>query len=165
VPTDLGGLDADYDFVFVATGRGSGDAGGFDATGRSRVLAGGDIIRSGLVSAALAGGRLAAEAIDAAIAGRPPRGEAPLPPIGVERLTLGWYQDAPRHECDPDITAEARRCMSCGLCMDCERCWMHCANNCFEKLPKGQHYGVKVDTCNGCRKCADECPCGYIDLM
>jgi Pyruvate/2-oxoacid:ferredoxin oxidoreductase delta subunit len=51
------------------------------------------------------------------------------------------------------------------MCMDCENCWMYCTNNCFVKLPKGEHYKVKLEVCNGCKKCAEECPCGYIEMM
>ena len=50
------------------------------------------------------------------------------------------------------------------MCMDCETCWMYCTNNCFAKLPKGEHYKVKMELCNGCKKCADACPCGYIEM-
>ena len=42
---------------------------------------------------------------------------------------------------------EARRCMSCGQCFDCETCWMYCQNSGFEKLPKGQHFRVKLEVC------------------
>ena len=63
-----------------------------------------------------------------------------------------------------EVVEEAKRCMSCGMCMDCETCWMYCSSNCFVKLPKGQHYKVKLELCNGCKKCADACPCGYIEM-
>ena len=54
---------------------------------------------------------------------------------------------------EPEALAEAARCMSCGMCMDCETCWMYCSKNCFVKLPKGEHYKIKLDLCNGCGKC------------
>ena len=60
---------------------------------------------------------------------------------------------------------EAKRCMSCGMCMDCESCWMYCTNNCFVRLPKGEHYSIKMDLCNGCKKCAEGCPTGYLELV
>jgi NADPH-dependent glutamate synthase beta subunit-like oxidoreductase len=197
IADDLAGLDTSHDFVFVATGKG-GSPGQADyalrrqhsaAQGvvspsnhglrttdydhRRRILISGDVTRPGLVSAALASGREAARTIDAAINGRPDvRTHEAAVAIAADRLTLGYYADAPRHQmreiadaADVEAIAEARRCMSCGLCMDCERCWMYCTTNCFEKLPKGQHYRISLDGCNGCRKCAEECPCGYIDMQ
>ncbi len=65
---------------------------------------------------------------------------------------------------EAEALAEAARCMSCGMCMDCETCWMYCSKNCFVKLPKGEHYKIKVDLCNGCGKCVESCPCGYIEM-
>ncbi|MCP5111588.1 MAG: glutamate synthase, partial [bacterium] len=64
-----------------------------------------------------------------------------------------------------EVLEEAQRCMSCGMCMDCETCWMYCTNNAFERLPKGEHYKVKLELCNGCKKCADACPCGFIEMQ
>jgi len=63
-----------------------------------------------------------------------------------------------------EALAEAARCMSCGMCMDCETCWMYCSKNCFVKLAKGDHYKLKTELCNGCGKCVDSCPCGYIEM-
>ena len=65
---------------------------------------------------------------------------------------------------EAEVVEEAKRCMSCGMCMDCETCWMYCSNNCFVKLPKGEHYKIKLELCNGCKKCVEACPCGYIEM-
>ncbi len=204
VTPDFRALGERFDFAFVATGRQSRDKwadvreapvrpGLVEGRTNLRVMTGGDLVAPGLVSAALAAGRRAAEAIDAAINGTAPPTMVDAPAIAVERLTLAWYPDAPPHAWpvereaasngdaasvkDAEIVAEAKRCMSCGFCMDCERCWMYCTNNCFEKRPKTSPdlvaragvkpgaYELHVDKCNGCRKCADECPCGYIDLV
>ena len=151
--------------------------------GMDGVFAGGDGVELGLVTIAIAQGRFAAEAIDAWIEGRAFEKPAAQPCIGPERVKLEWYKEAERHERahlpaaerEPDteieiglaeeqVFEEAKRCMSCGMCMDCETCWMYCTNNCFVKLPKGEHYKVKLELCNGCKKCADACPCGYIEL-
>jgi NADPH-dependent glutamate synthase beta subunit-like oxidoreductase/Pyruvate/2-oxoacid:ferredoxin oxidoreductase delta subunit len=147
------------------------------------VFAGGDGVQLGLVTTAIAQGRFAAEAIDAWINGKTIDRPVPAPCIGPDRVKLDWYKPAERHERthvpvqqrSPDTEVqlglaeagaldEAKRCMSCGMCMDCETCWMYCTNNCFAKLPKGEHYKVKMELCNGCKKCADACPCGYIEM-
>ena len=64
---------------------------------------------------------------------------------------------------------EMTRCLSCGQCFGCERCWMYCTPSCFSKTPElkpGEpYYLAKLETCDGCKKCADECPCGFIDMV
>jgi NADPH-dependent glutamate synthase beta subunit-like oxidoreductase len=153
------------------------------ATQIEGVYAGGDDIGLGLVSIAISQGRFAAEAIDAHLRGKPLEKKLPPPPLPKERLRLDWYKEMPRQErhhvpveergmeteielglSEQEALAEAKRCMSCGMCMDCESCWMYCTNNCFVKLPKGEHYKIKLELCNGCKKCAEACPCGYIEL-
>jgi NADPH-dependent glutamate synthase beta subunit-like oxidoreductase len=152
--------------------------------GASGVFAGGDDIELGLVSIAIAQGRFAAEAIDGWINGKPVSEATPGPCVTADKIKLDWYKPAERHErqhvpaeqrapnteielglSDTEAIDEAKRCMSCGMCMDCETCWMYCTNNCFVKLPKGEHYRVKLELCNGCKKCAEACPCGFIDLV
>jgi len=154
------------------------------ATKIEGVYAGGDNVELGLVTIAISQGRFAAEAIDACFRGA--KLEKPLlpPPITPEKMKIAWYKEAARHErprvpvdqrdldteielglAQEEALAEAQRCMSCGLCMDCEACWMYCTPSCFVKLPKGEHYKIKLELCNGCKKCAEECPCGYIDLV
>ena len=153
-------------------------------TGVEGVYAGGDDIELGLVSIAIGQGRFAAEAIDARFQGKEFKKPERPPIIGPDKLKLDWYKPAERHErphvpvaergleteveqglSEADVLAEAQRCMSCGMCMDCETCWMYCTNNAFERLPKGQHYRVKLELCNGCKKCAEACPCGFIEMQ
>jgi Pyruvate/2-oxoacid:ferredoxin oxidoreductase delta subunit len=145
-----------------------------------------DAVALSYVTSSVSYGRRAAELIDAYLRGKqaPPLEIPAL--IRPERLKLSYYKPAPRHEVTPrfgeeslaageaetvvglgeaDLVDEAKRCMSCGLCFDCETCWMFCQNACFEKLPKGQHYRIKLELCNGCKKCGDECPCGYIEMV
>jgi NADPH-dependent glutamate synthase beta subunit-like oxidoreductase len=152
------------------------------ATKSEGIYAGGDDLSLALVATAVYQGRMAAEAIDAHL-----RGEKPAKPAANPAATSvkpDWYKESPRHErqhipveqrnMDAEIEAgfteaeaieEAKRCMSCGMCMDCETCWMYCTNNCFVRLPKGEHYKIKLEVCNGCKKCAEACPCGYVDLI
>ena len=145
-------------------------------------------LATGIATTAVLHGRLSAEAVHAELRGQEPRRNK-LPPIPLERIKLDFYEAKPRAEramrptsewlakpdleIDQGITGEqfleeASRCFSCGLCFGCERCWMYCTPGCFVKVPKvthGNYYTVKLDVCDGCKKCADECPCGYLDMI
>lgn len=61
--------------------------------------------------------------------------------------------------------AEAKRCLRCGQCYDCENCYTLCSDSAVKRLPKGQHFEFNLALCQGCKKCAEECPCGYIDMI
>jgi Pyruvate/2-oxoacid:ferredoxin oxidoreductase delta subunit len=65
--------------------------------------------------------------------------------------------------------AEAKRCMSCGLCFECDNCVVYCPQTAVFKVKKAQSTtGRYVDTdytkCIGCHICADVCPTGYIQM-
>jgi len=66
---------------------------------------------------------------------------------------------------EEEALAESKRCMSCGQCFDCGTCWSFCQDNAIIKpLVKGEPYKVKMDYCKGCKKCGENCPCGFIDM-
>ncbi len=156
-------------------------------TGVEGIWAGGDALGLGLATISIGQGRKAAESIHATLRGEPVPAEDTRPPIGPDRIKMDFYRPVPRaerrvlspeerlarpfDEADLGITrdqalAEAERCFSCGLCFACENCWMYCQNNCFKKLPDpspGRYYSISLATCDGCKKCWEECPCGYID--
>jgi len=65
--------------------------------------------------------------------------------------------------------AEAKRCMSCGLCFECDNCVVYCPQTAVFKVKKTQAtMGRYVDTdynkCIGCHICKDVCPTGYIQM-
>jgi NADPH-dependent glutamate synthase beta subunit-like oxidoreductase len=65
--------------------------------------------------------------------------------------------------------AEAKRCMSCGLCFECDNCVVYCPQTAVFKVKKSQSTtGRYVDTdynkCIGCHVCKDVCPTGYIQM-
>ncbi len=163
-----------------------------DAWGRTsleRVFSGGDNVELGLATIAVGQGRKAAEAIHATLRGEALPEAAKLKDIKPERLKIDYYDPKPRAErakldaptrlaqphaeIDHGITQEqfldeASRCFSCGLCFGCERCWMFCTPSCFKKEadPRlGHFYKVNLDTCDGCNKCAAECPCGFLEMV
>ncbi len=160
-----------------------------DGTGETSVpgtFAGGDILELGIVTTAIYHGRRAAETIHARLRGIPLEAAAPPPVIRHDKMRLDFYPKEPRTEMatvpladrftDPDrevnlrltqdqVLAEAKRCMSCGLCFECDNCWKYCQDQAVIKpFDKGQPYRFKMEFCQGCKKCAEECPCGYIEM-
>jgi Pyruvate/2-oxoacid:ferredoxin oxidoreductase delta subunit len=61
---------------------------------------------------------------------------------------------------------EARRCLSCGNCFACDNCYGVCPDNAVIKLdqPGPYRYEIDLDFCKGCGLCAEECPCGAIEM-
>ncbi len=152
------------------------------STGKVGIYAGGDDLELALVATAINQGRLAAKAIDAQLRGGEPVKSETHPE--ATKVITDWYMEANRHERSRlpveqrdmnteiesglgagEIVEAAQRCMACGSCMDCEACWTYCSPSCFIRLPKGEHYSIKLDLCNGCKKCAEGCPTGYLELI
>jgi NADPH-dependent glutamate synthase beta subunit-like oxidoreductase len=157
-------------------------------TGHAGIFAGGDMVPAErTVTTAIGHGRLAAHNIDTWLSGRPdaPAGAPPL--AGFERLNPWYYSDAPR-TIRPMLEAarrqssfdevvggldassalfEARRCLSCGSCFACDNCYGVCPDNAVIKLePTGAYaYAIDLDYCKGCGLCAQECPCGAIEMV
>ncbi len=155
-------------------------------TGRPGLFAGGDMVpaeRTGTV--AVGHGKKAARHIDAYL-----RGETYVPPkkhdpATFDRLNAWYYDDAPP-TVQPALEAvrrqsgfdevlqgldedsalyEARRCLSCGNCFECDNCYGICPDNAVIKLGSGNRFQFNYDYCKGCGMCAEECPCGAIDMV
>ncbi|MBL8341037.1 MAG: NAD(P)-binding protein [Rubrivivax sp.] len=65
--------------------------------------------------------------------------------------------------------AEAKRCMSCGLCFECDNCVVYCPQTAVFKVKKsqsttGRYVDTDYDKCIGCHICKDVCPTGYIQM-
>ena len=70
---------------------------------------------------------------------------------------------------EADVIAEAKRCMSCGLCLECDNCMIYCPQQAVERLPKaerspGRYVRTDYNKCVGCHICHDVCPSGYIKM-
>nr|VFK42637.1 MAG: NADPH-dependent glutamate synthase beta chain [Candidatus Kentron sp. TC] len=68
-----------------------------------------------------------------------------------------------------EAASEANRCMSCGMCFECDNCVIFCPQDAVFRVKKEKStIGRYVDTdyarCIGCHVCADVCPTGYIDM-
>jgi NADPH-dependent glutamate synthase beta subunit-like oxidoreductase/Pyruvate/2-oxoacid:ferredoxin oxidoreductase delta subunit len=70
---------------------------------------------------------------------------------------------------EQQAVAEAKRCMSCGLCFECDNCVVYCPQLAVKKVPKkeattGRYVFTDYNRCVGCHICADVCPTGYIQM-
>ncbi len=64
---------------------------------------------------------------------------------------------------------EAKRCMSCGMCFECDNCVIYCPQDAVHRTPKqdsttGRYVYTDYNRCIGCHICAEVCPTGYIDM-
>jgi NADPH-dependent glutamate synthase beta subunit-like oxidoreductase/NAD-dependent dihydropyrimidine dehydrogenase PreA subunit len=152
------------------------------------IWAGGDNRGPGIASRAIAQGRLAAEAAHAQLTGEEPE-SAPNPRPAVDSTTVKaeYYSGATRQEksrrpvqdwlrqpdleIDQTLTSEqacqeAARCMSCGMCFGCKQCYMYCNAAGFTRIDTsntGKYYVLALEACEGCGKCIELCPCGYME--
>jgi glutamate synthase (NADPH) small chain len=65
--------------------------------------------------------------------------------------------------------AEAKRCLSCGMCFECDNCVIYCPQTAVKRAPKteytmGRYVYTDYSMCVGCHICADVCPTGYIKM-
>jgi len=155
-------------------------------TEKEGIFAGGDVTNQlGLVTEAIGLGRKAAEAIDDYLRQREPTKIVVLPVIRHTKMNFNYYDTLPRTQIkylapekrvnnfnevaatidESQAIAEAKRCLSCGQCYDCENCYTFCSDSAVKRLPKGEHFEFNLALCQGCKKCAEECPCGYIDML
>ncbi|MBU1599992.1 FAD-dependent oxidoreductase [bacterium] len=138
------------------------------------IFSGGDVTNQlGLVIEAIGLGRKAGIAIDDYLREREPKKVLEPPIIRAEKMNLNYYEAIPRTLekvlDEENAISEAKRCLSCGLCYDCGNCFDYCSDKAVKKLskdlPKGEHYEFLLDLCQGCKKCAEECPCGYVNML
>ncbi|MDR3898387.1 MAG: NAD(P)-binding protein [Duodenibacillus sp.] len=150
------------------------------------IFAGGDMVRGDKnVTVAIGHGKKAARAINAYLKGEVYKEPAKAPLATFDRLHTWYYADAPKtvrpmldivrrqttfDEVQNGLTEEnalfeARRCMSCGNCFECDNCYGVCPDNAVVKLGPGMKFKFNYDYCKGCGICANECPCGAIDMV
>lgn len=70
---------------------------------------------------------------------------------------------------EQQAVAEAKRCMSCGMCFECDNCVVYCPQTAVYRVKKneattGRYVATDYDKCIGCHICSDVCPTGYIQM-
>ncbi|HEY0720475.1 MAG TPA: NAD(P)-binding protein [Gammaproteobacteria bacterium] len=176
---DWRGLEA----LITAAGTIRPDGGGQIADG---LWAGGDVAGLGTVTSAIGDGRRAAEDLHAQLTGEqlpaPKQLEvitaasmhlsfyAPGERVRAETITMASRYSEPSAEIqcglgEEQFLAEIGRCLSCGSCLGCGNCWMYCNAHSYEqsKAPKpGDYFIFNQASCEGCSKCIEVCPCGFL---
>ena len=137
------------------------------------------------VAAAAGHGKKAARAIDAWLRGERHQAAPKHAPAAFGHLKPWYYSVAPRTarpqldiarrtsglgampgaSSEDKALIEARRCLSCGNCFECESCVRACPQNAIVKLGPGNGFRFDLDECDGCGNCAAECPCGAIEMV
>jgi NADPH-dependent glutamate synthase beta subunit-like oxidoreductase/Pyruvate/2-oxoacid:ferredoxin oxidoreductase delta subunit len=88
--------------------------------------------------------------------------------IGASNV-LGHFEERFYSLSEEETRAEAARCMSCGMCFECNNCIIYCPQAAVHRVKKGEATtGRYVETeytrCIGCHICMDVCPSGYIQM-
>jgi len=82
---------------------------------------------------------------------------------------LGDFSERSRSLEEQQAVDEAGRCMSCGMCFECDNCVIYCPQDAVYRVKKdektmGRYVATDYTRCIGCHICADVCPTGYIDM-
>jgi NADPH-dependent glutamate synthase beta subunit-like oxidoreductase len=143
-------------------------------TGHEGIFAGGDMVPSErTVTVAVGHGKKAARHIDAFLRGeeyiKPPKHEL----ASFDKLHVWYFTDAeqrPQGHLDigqrkmgfkeivkgltqKEASYEAKRCLSCGNCFECDGCYGACPENAVIKLGPGKRYRYDYNLCTGCAVC------------
>ncbi len=86
-----------------------------------------------------------------------------------KETALGNFTDRLGVLDDKQVVAEAKRCMSCGMCFECDNCVVYCPQTAVYRVKKteattGRYVATDYDKCIGCHICSDVCPTGYIQM-
>jgi NADPH-dependent glutamate synthase beta subunit-like oxidoreductase len=155
-------------------------------TGAEGVFAGGDMVPSErTVTIGVGHGKKAARTISAWLNGTTYQKGPKHDIASFDKLHLWFYTDAaqrPQGHLDmlkrregfdevlqglskKDASYEAKRCLSCGNCFECDGCYAACPEDAIIKLGPGKRYKYNYDLCTGCAICFEQCPCHAIEMI
>jgi Pyruvate/2-oxoacid:ferredoxin oxidoreductase delta subunit len=78
---------------------------------------------------------------------------------------LGGFDEIVGGLSPDEAVFEARRCLSCGNCIECDGCLGACPEDAVIKLGEGLRYRFDYDRCTGCRACFEQCPVHSIEMV
>jgi NADPH-dependent glutamate synthase beta subunit-like oxidoreductase len=155
-------------------------------TGSPGLFAGGDMVPAErTVTVGVGHGKKAARHIDAYLRGGAYRPAPKHELASFDALHLWYFGDAPQRR-QPELDAqqrvteftevvgglsveqaayEARRCLSCGNCFECDGCLGACPEDAVIKLGVGHRYRFDYDRCTGCGTCYEQCPVHAIEMV
>ncbi len=82
---------------------------------------------------------------------------------------LGNFDERIKQLSEEEAKHEGERCMSCGMCFECDACVIYCPQDAIFRVKKdeqavGRYVDTDYDKCIGCHICMDVCPSGYIQM-
>jgi len=82
---------------------------------------------------------------------------------------LGSFGERIQGLLEEQAIKEADRCMSCGMCFECDNCVIYCPQDAIFRVKKtdatmGRYVDTDYTKCIGCHICEDVCPSGYIRM-
>jgi NADPH-dependent glutamate synthase beta subunit-like oxidoreductase len=155
-------------------------------TGCPGVFAGGDMVPSErTVTIGVGHGKKAARQIDGWLQKGSARSQRKHETATFDKLHLWYFGDAAQRqqtELSPaervagfaevvggfsveQARFEARRCLSCGNCTECDGCLGACPEDAVIKLGVGHGYRFDYDRCTGCAACFEQCPVHAIEMF
>ena len=150
------------------------------------IFAGGDAVPSArTVTVGVGHGKRAARQINTWLNRQATTERVKHPVVEFDDLHLWYFGEHPR-SIQPELSArervvdfdevvqglsdqqaefEARRCLSCGNCFECDGCFGACPEDAVIKLGKGHRYRFDYEKCTGCATCYDQCPVHAIEMI
>jgi glutamate synthase (NADPH/NADH) small chain len=82
---------------------------------------------------------------------------------------LGHFHERLLPFSEEQMVSETQRCMSCGMCFECDNCVIFCPQDAVFRVKKntsttGRYVDTDYNKCIGCHICSDVCPTGYIQM-
>ncbi|MFT3888894.1 MAG: NAD(P)-binding protein [Arachnia sp.] len=150
------------------------------------IFAGGDAVPSDrTVTIGVGHGKKAARRIDAWLNTEEYVARTKHPIVELDQMNVWYFGDHARRQqeethvdermggfgeivaglSDAEAEFEARRCLSCGNCFECDGCYGACPEDAVIKLGKGNRYRFDYEKCTGCATCFEQCPVHAIEMI